>query len=249
MAFLYRLATGSSVRWYVEGETEFYAVSKLIPKLASEGIELVNLKGNIATGKDNIAMKLADALSQDIAQRRFSMISFDVDVDANVKQIRRQVSEDRVVGFIAANTPDFEFANFTLEELVEVACRIDEHYGFPGQPLLEGDWKGVASGKEFEKRYGKISSRRPRGLKGSEWGSFLAEYAKEKPLRSDNNQERPLLSQVRMGLTARTAHYDHQKETLCFDEEGFHLMRRGNKEQQDSLEVQHQDSAGGAKDA
>jgi hypothetical protein len=92
----------------------------------------MNLKGNIATGKDNIAMMLADALAQDIAQRRFSMISFDVDVDvdANVKQIRRQLSEDRVVGFIAANTPDFEFANFTLEELVEVACRIDEHYGF-----------------------------------------------------------------------------------------------------------------------
>jgi len=249
LAFLFRLATGSSVRWYVEGETEFYAISKLIPKPASEGIELINLKGNIATGKDNIAMKLADALDQDIAQRRFSMISFDVDVDANVKQIRRQVSEDRVVGFIAANSPDFEFANFTLEELVEIACRIDEHYGFPRQQLLEGDWRGVASARDFEKIYCKISSRQPRGLKGHEWGSFLAEYAIEKPLRSDNNQERPLLSQVRMGLSARTAHYDYQKESLCFDEERFQLMKRGDKQQQDDLEAQHQDSADGAKDA
>ena len=249
LAFLFRLATGSSVRWYVEGETEFYAISKLIPKPASEGIELINLKGNIATGKDSIAMKLADALDQDIAQRRFSMISFDVVVDANVKQIRRQVSEDRVVGFIAANSPDFEFANFTLEELVEIACRIDEHYGFPRQQLLEGDWRGVASARDFEKIYCKISSRQPRGLKGHEWGSFLAEYAIEKPLRSDNNQERPLLSQVRMGLSARTAHYDYQKESLCFDEERFQLMKRGDKQQQDDLEAQHQDSADGAKDA
>lgn len=231
LSFLFRLATGSSIRWYVEGETEFYAISKLLPKPASEGIELINLKGNIATGKDNIAMKLADALAQDIAQRRFSMISFDVDVDvdANVKQIRRQVSKGRVVGFIAANTPDFEFANFTLEELVEVACRIDEHYGFPRQTLVEGDWKGVASGKEFEKRYIKMSSRRPRGLKGHEWGCFLAEYAIEKPLRSDNNQERPLLSQARMAKAAKTSHYDYQKESLCFDKEGFHLMKREDK--------------------
>jgi hypothetical protein len=66
----------------------------------------------------------------------------------------------------------------------------------------------------------------------------LAEFAIEKLLRSDNNQERPLLSQVRMGLAARTAHYDYQKETLCFDEVDFHLMRRRNKEQQHSLEVQ-----------
>jgi hypothetical protein len=237
LAFLFRLATGSSVRWYVEGETEFYAISKLVPRPASEGIELINLKGNFDTGKGNIAMKLADALAQDIAQRRFSMISFDVDVEANVKLIRRQVSEVRVIGFIAANMPDFEFANFTLEELVEVACQIDEHHGFPRQPLLEGDWKGVSSGKEFEKRYCKISDRRPRGLKGHEWGSFLAEYAMEHPLRSDNNQERPLLCQVRMGISARTAHYDYQKESLCFDQERFQLMKRSDKQQQDNLEV------------
>jgi hypothetical protein len=237
LAFLFRLATGSSVRWYVEGETEFSAISKLIPKPASEGIELINLKGNIATGKDNIAMKLAEALAQDKAQRRFSMISFDVDVEANVKLIRKQVSEDRVIGFIGANSPDFEFANFTLEELVEIACRIEEHYGFARQSLLEGDWKGIASGKEFEKKYCSLSKRRPRSLKGSEWGGFLAEYAMENTLRTDNRQERPVVSQVHMGLAARTAHYDYQKESLCFDEESFQLMKRADKQQQDILEV------------
>ena len=236
LAFLFRLATGSSVRWYVEGETEFSAISKLIPNPASEGIELINLKGNIATGKDNIAMKLAEALAQDKAQRRFSMISFDVDVEANVKLVRKQVSEDRVIGFISANSPDFEFANFTLEELVEIACQIEEHYGFAKRSLQEGDWKGIGSGKEFERRYCSLSQRRPRSLKGSEWGGFLAEYAIEHPLKSDNRKERPLLSQVRMGLAARTAHYDYQKESLCFDEESFQLIKRGDKQQQDNLE-------------
>ncbi len=249
LAYLFRLATGSSVRWYVEGETEFYAILKLVPSPASRGIELINLKGNIATGKDNIAMKLSDALAQDIAQRRFSMISFDVDVDANVKLIRRQVSEGRIIGFIAANTPDFEFANFTLEELVEVACRTDEYYRFPRQPLLEGDWKDVGSGKEFEERYCKLSSRRPRALKGREWGTFLAEYAMKHPLRSDNNEERPFLGQVSMGLAARTAHYDYQKESLCFDLENFQLMERDAKQLQDNLEFQHQNSAGSPEDA
>jgi|688.fasta_scaffold219418_1 hypothetical protein len=237
LAFLFRLATGSSIRWYVEGETEFYAISKLIPNPSREGIELVNLKGNIATGKDNIAMKLAEALAQDKEQRRFSMISFDADVEANVKLIRKQVSEDRVIGCIAANTPDFEFANFSLEELVKIACRIEEHYGFASQSLLEGDWKGIATGKEFEKRYCSLSKRRPRGLKGSEWGCFLAEYAMEYPVRSDNGQERPVISQVYIGLAARTFHYDSSKESLCFDEESFQLMKKGDKQQQDNLEV------------
>lgn len=237
LAFLFRLATGSSVRWYVEGETEYYAISKLMPNPASEGIELINLKGNIATGKDNIAMKLADALAQDKAQRRFSMISFDADVDANVKMIRRQVSEDRIIGYIAANAPDFEFANFTLQELIEVACQIDEHYGCLSRSLLEGDWKGVASGKEFEERYCNLSTRQPRGLKGAQWGGFLAAYAMVHPLRSDNKEERPILSQVRMGRAARTAHYDYQKESLCFDEGNFHMMSRADKQQKDNPAV------------
>jgi hypothetical protein len=235
LAFLFRLATGSSVRWYVEGETEFSAISAMIPRPSSVGIELVNLKGNIATGKDNIAMKLTDALAQDRAQRRFSMISFDSDVEANVKLIRKQVREDRVIGFIAANSPDFEFANFTLQELVEVACQIDKRHDFASESLLEGDWNGVTSGKEFEKRYCYLSRRKPRSLKGPEWGKLLAEYAMKKPLRSDNKKERPIITHVCMGLAARTSHYDYQKENLCFDIESFRLMKRGEKQPQDNL--------------
>ena len=58
-----------------------------------------------------------------------------------------------------------------------------------------------------------------------------------------------MLSQIRMGLAARTAHYVYQKESLCFDQERFQLMERGHKIQQDNLEVQHQDSADGPIDA
>jgi hypothetical protein len=43
-----------------------------------------------------------------------------------LKAIRRQVDRANVVGFIAAHRPDFEFANFEVTELAEIAARIDE---------------------------------------------------------------------------------------------------------------------------
>jgi hypothetical protein len=71
--------------------------------------------------------------------------------------------------------------------------------------LLKGDWKGVTSGKEFEKRYCYLSRRKPRSLKGSEWGILLAEYAMKKPLRADNKKERPIITHVCMGAGCKNS--------------------------------------------
>jgi hypothetical protein len=90
-------------------------------------------------GKGNAALKLTDMLTQDKLLRRFSIISFDLDVKANEKAIRQLVNNNYVVGSIAANRPDFEFANFTVQELADIAARMDESHGFSGAPIRKAE--------------------------------------------------------------------------------------------------------------
>jgi len=220
LAFNFGLLTGSAVRWYVEGETEYFAVLQILVERASVGIELVK------TERDNAALKLQDWLAEDRAFRRFSMISFDRDVQQNVKAVRRQMEQGHVVGLITAHDPDFEFANFAVEELVEVAARIDEGDGYSGDAVRRANWTNVSNGRTFEKQYTAVSARRAGRLKGEDWGRALAELAVERPARPDINVERPLWSQIRGAVLARTSHYDFQAEHFRFDPSTFGLVTR-----------------------
>lgn len=171
----------------------------------------------ISTGGDNIALKLGGWLAPDRAQRRFSVISFDMDVAQNVKTLRRQVQEDRIVGYVAAHKPDFELANFTAEELAEVAARIDEAAGFDGQPVRSAMWDGVCCCREFEEKYRRLSATKARKLKGQEWGRALARYAMENPKRADDGRDRADWSEIRSALFARISSYDLQAERFMID--------------------------------
>ncbi|MHB1345621.1 MAG: hypothetical protein ACYCX3_14900, partial [Thermoleophilia bacterium] len=224
LAFHFGLATGSSVRWYVEGATEYQAILAVLEEPHAVGVELVNLRGNLASERDNIALKLSDGLKQDCALSRFSIISFDTDVPANVRTVRMQVQQNNVVGLIAAHTPDFEFANFTVAELTEIAARLDEAHCVSGDPVRSAEWADVDGGRRFEQCYMEVSERRPAALKGEEWGRALAEYAGEYPRRADSQTERPFWHQIRAALQARTAHYDVQKQDFHFDPETFELV-------------------------
>jgi hypothetical protein len=216
----YRLQTGSIVRWYVEGTTEFYAIQAVVPKPALLGIELVNLKGQIAAEKGNAALGLQEGLVQDLALGRFSMISIDADVPANLRVLRQQVQENRVVGSIHVNQPDFEFANFALDELVQVASTFDEQHGVSGDPVRQANWGGVSGAKEFEARYRAVSLRR-RSIKGKKWGEALAAYAGMRPNRLDTGDERPIWRAIGNAQRSRLANYDRQKERYRFDPDTF----------------------------
>jgi len=229
LAFYFGLSTGSAIRWYVEGDTEYHAILSVITDPAKSGVEIVNLRGNLATNRDNIALKLRDGLIEDCSLRRFSIISFDTDVAENVKAIRLQVEQGNVVGYIAAHDPDFEFANFTLNELVEIAARIDEGNDFSGASVREANWDGVSCGSDFERRYCDVSVRKPRSLKGKNWGAALAEYAGNHPKREDNKSERPFWREIRAALQSRTSHYDMQKKEYGFDPNTFEAVRHAPK--------------------
>jgi hypothetical protein len=214
------------VRWYLEGETEYYAVMEILPDPHRFGIELVNLHGSIKAGHGNVALKLEAMLREDKALRRFSMISIDGDVLANIKAIQNQARQDNIVGSIAVHRPDFEFANFTIRELVEVAAQLDKEQGFSGDAVLNSDWTEVGDAGSFEKKYRAISERKPAGLKGEEWGRALARYVDEHPRRSDTEVIRPLLHEIRSALHGWISNYDAHKEHFGIDPTTFQQVPR-----------------------
>ena len=218
------LFTGSVVRWYVEGETEYYAIKRFLPDASDLGIELVNLYGTIEAGKGNVAFKLEESLKQDKDHRRFSMISFDKDVKANIKAIQRQILQDNIVGYISRNDPDFEFTNFSIEELIEIVARIDEQKGVSADAIRDHDWFTVTNASDFEKTYKKISERRPRSLKGKEWGESLADYIRDNPYRKDTKKMRSFVVEIQMALRVQGVHYDFHKKSVRYNLETFELI-------------------------
>ena len=229
VAFEFGLYTGSTLRWYLEGETEYFAVLYILPKAASGGLELVNLKGAVGNERANVALRLADGLIQDKELRRFSFISFDMDVVANLKAIRRQVQNGNVVGYINCNNPDFEFANFTLEELVDVAATLDENRGANSEKIRTSDWSGINSARKFEENYRDLTEIGQKGLKGEQWGKALAEYAFKNPYLGGNDRKRPFLEAVNYALKSRRVRYDYQRDNYFINSETFQIEKRSNK--------------------
>jgi hypothetical protein len=220
----FELFSGSAVRWYVEGPTEYYAILEALGDPALFGVEIVNLAGRIERDRDNIALNMKEWLEEDIRLKRFSIISFDADVRQNVKTIGSLCSS--VVGSIFAHKPDFEFANFTLDELVHVAAELDKTEGFDSASLGNSDWTGIATGKAFENRYLAVSNR-GRALKGEKWGRALARYAEERPNGRDG-VERPFTVSLRHAVLAQTSNWDHHKDSSVINPKTFRSEPRQN---------------------
>lgn len=229
VAFEFGLHTGSTIRWYLEGKTEFYAALTALPKASAGGVELINLKGAVGNERANAALRLADGIEMDREVRRFSFISFDVDVPANVKSIKKWVEEGSVVGFVNANDPDFEFGNFTLNELIEVAAKLDDSEGADGDRIRYGKWEGISNGRDFEEHYNTLSLKRSSGLKGEQWGSALGLYMIENPCFPESEKLRPFVETINAVIRARSVKYEYQRDNSNIDPQTFELIVHKNK--------------------
>jgi hypothetical protein len=208
----------------VEGPTEFYAALEALGDPALFGVEIVSLAGRIARDKDNIAVNMTEWLQEDVRLKRFSIISFDADVRQNVKTIESLSS--LVIGSIFAHKPDFEFANFTLDELVHVAADLDKAEGFGSDALRNSDWTGIDTGKAFENKYLAVS-KRGRALKGEKWGRALARYAEERPNRPDG-AERQFTVSLRHAVLSQSSNWDQHKDSFVIDPKTFRTEPRRN---------------------
>jgi hypothetical protein len=209
----------------VEGDTEYFAFLELLSEPQHFGIELINLKGEIASRKGNTAVKLEGFLKEDRRLQRFSMLSLDHDVGENRRFVRRQILEGSLVGVVALHKPDFEFANFSVTELVEIAARMDESMGLTGASIRNAKRDAITGAKAFESWYRSSSERYGADLKGPAWGHALGTCAREHPKGKDGC-ERPMIEQIRAASFGWSISYRSHYAHFTLDPDTFKLVPR-----------------------
>ncbi len=152
------------------------------------------------------------------------MISIDDDVDANVNAIRGLCHDDLVVGAVHMHKPDFEFANFTLDELQEVSASLAGTSEL-SKAVRDADWGSIKRAKDLAEAYERITNR---GLKGKEWGEALAGLARRIPDKPDTNELRQIVKQVSIAERAMHCNYDSEKSEFKIDPVTFQLVPRSS---------------------
>jgi hypothetical protein len=122
----HQLDYGVRVRWYVEGDTEYGALSWVVEELGAGHIELINLRGQVAQRR---VLAFRDNLCADLKKGTFSLISIDGDRPDFLRAVIKAAEADEICGEFFVSKPDFEFHNFTLPELEEVLWSVASEGG------------------------------------------------------------------------------------------------------------------------
>lgn len=207
----FRLDYSTQVRWYVEGATEFGAVSEAADALGAAHIEIIDLKAQfIANSRKNI-LGFRDSLRRDQATQVLSFVSVDTDRDDNLRALRRAAEDEEITGRVFLSAPDFEMANFSLNDLVEVVltfANADADKGVlrqqlcASQSLRDLHTKARALGLEV----GKSES----------WGRALMRFALANPTTTAGTQ-RGVVKAVWQAAAARLSSYRYfrQRYRMC----------------------------------
>lgn len=203
---------GVKVRCYVEGETELGALRHAV---GADGLcSFVNLKGNVVQ-RQGKGMAFADSLAEDARDRIISVVVVDSDREEVVRTLKRAASDRRMHGPFFLSTPDFEFANFTIEELLRIAIALDVEARFDDGDVGKNlsavlpTVAGAKSAKEF------IRLLRLAGIdgvgKGERWGEALMNYAIANPTfptgDSRAGTEREVVNAARVLIRAQDVGY------------------------------------------
>src|SRR4029077_6813789 len=82
-------------------------------------VDIVNLREHVVA-KGNRGVAFRDRLRNDLRTSSFSLIPLDGDKDHYIRVVRKAAEDDEICGMFFISNPDFEFANFTKEELVQI---------------------------------------------------------------------------------------------------------------------------------
>ena len=185
------------LRWYVEGYTELNALSAEFSE--DENIELINLKGEVHAGKAK-GLSFRENLENDLRQSVYSFISLDGDVGDNRRVLDKAIECREMFGMAFLSNPDFEFHNFSSDELAHVLWQMALEKGAPVEEE-ENFLKVVSSarnGKQLTDNERKALPNFQSSAKGKEWGERLLKFAKANPYRERDGQKeyRPILDAI-----------------------------------------------------
>jgi hypothetical protein len=221
-AFLrsFGLDYGVRLRWYVEGDTEYEAIASVFGRYTA--VDLVNLRGQVvAKGGKGTAFR--DSLRSDLRTGTFSFISLDGDRDDYLRVVRKAAEDDEICGMFFISRPDFEFANFTKEELIQIVWEwaLENNAHSTEYQKLVDAVKASKSGEELLKlAKGAVPALLQAG-KGRVWGERLMRYAWDNPeMTLDNGakQTRQIVDAVDFAIKGVTVDdYHGTRGTLRVD--------------------------------
>ncbi len=214
---------GTKVRCYVEGETELGAIKHAFNGIG--GIEIVNLRGQVIEKKGK-GFSFNDALKNNAKSYVFSFVFLDGDVEDNLRAVKKAAQDDIICGRFFISNPDFEFENFSYEELVEVAISVAEKANLtpPNREKMKKQKVNVKTASQFFKVLYEVAPEISRYCKKSEaWGEALMNFA----IGSD--VKRPCTKAVRQILLANRVKYSISREQYKVDPETGELIDRKQK--------------------
>jgi hypothetical protein len=213
---------GTKVRCYVEGDTEWGALSHAI---ASAGhVELVNLAGQVVE-KRRKGLAFAEGLANDFNARVFSVIVLDADRDEFVRAVKKAAHEKKFFGRYFLCEPDFELGNFSHRELVDIALelsKVDELDSVAREHRRTRLYAATADMTANSTLWAALDADGVRDVgKGEKWGRALMQFAMQHPRRSDAGEEsveeRPLMEAARLVMRTRDAGFMRSLDELELD--------------------------------
>lgn len=219
-----RVDRGLRVRWYVEGETEFQAIQHVVGLPGENGVELINLAGRVAQ-KGHVTFR--DNLRADISMGVFSFVSLDADREDNLRTLTKAVQDGDFFGLFYISKPDFEFENFSLDELEAVLWDIALTNGAceSERQILHSALVGVKTGKALMSRAANALPCLARVAKGATWGEELAKYALANPEKQPG-VKRQFIDAVGQAIRSNIVNYQYSRREFTVDMRSGRLVKK-----------------------
>lgn len=213
------------IRIYVEGQTEFYALNYLISNIPQ--VEIINLAGQVQQ-KRGKGVAFRDNLSLDERSQVFSVILLDNDQDDNLRAVRYAAREDIFCGAFYTSDPDFEFGNFTRDELEEIVLSlVDTSELTPmNKRTFHDAIVSSTNGETLLKETRKIFPNLSQLGKGKEWGEKLAEYGWRQQTFPKNRTMRTFVEAVNSAIRSIDADFLLTRKNYRTDPETGKLVKR-----------------------
>ena len=213
---------GIKVRCYCEGPTEAAALSHAL--YGTPGAEIVDLAGELLL-RSGKGVKFIESLKRDYRAKVFSVVVVDGDNADVVRALKTAATGTDCFPMHYVAYPDFEMANFSINELIGIALDI-ECGADPSNERRQAIQSGMAderaagaSGRAFFtalKRHGACHVN-----KGAAWGEALAAFALARPSfppgHAKAGKTRPFMDAVNIAKRAARAPFGASVQELMID--------------------------------
>lgn len=173
---------GVKARCYVEGDTEFGALTHAIGSF--DHVQLVNLSGSIAE-RNGKGLAFEKSLEADLKAGVFSVIVLDGDNKNYIRILSKAANEGKFHGRFFINEPDIECGNFSSDELIEIAIMESEINQFVATDMSLTKLKMLGNASKIKNNKDLFTLCKENGLthlrKGESWGKALMEVAISSP--------------------------------------------------------------------